>query len=297
MLYNYKQDYDISFDGLSYKQNITTSTSYGKIGIPARAIPVTRSNITKVIKSGTGTLEYNDVKAGETDDTSKQIIVKPAEGQDVNTVYRYDPETGIYTQLSPGMIFEWYKSSPLRFNMPHANYYPGPFLRSFDEVETYSYWHYSGMFRLSYNSLMHFVPAVYAEGHNIEVGTNNMPQAEKDKLNVGSTYYLRLYDTEDWKSTPNAHHIAYSDNMQIRIKIVEPDYTKFELNMDYDWENTVDGNGKNTMLLTPTGDGTKSKLDALVRSGRITSYNSYFIYYDQDGKESLSIGATTISTA
>ena len=254
------------------------STSYGCIGIPARAT-ANNGKHTQVYVSGSGFWTPEQLLSAEPLlETSRAVSISPVEEQTGLGVTWGDNDSwqGIYQPLK----LNWDKVTPLRIGMQHDYYYPWVNLRSFDAVERYDYDELSACFCNSEGGSN--VAVMDAGDGSFWVDLNEMSKAEKDKLGVGNTYHLCLIDTEYWKNSNSSYLVRYRNNMTIEVTITEPDMTAPELNVGFTWENIPGGDG-NTIDLTPTGDGTEKALGALLRSGRISAYDAWFNYYKTNG--------------
>lgn len=278
----HKQDYKIAM-GTYYDMGITAddpvSTSYGNIGIPGRALSLAvAQSKTEVYKKGTGKLTYEQVLANETLETSKYINVKPEKKQSFRAVNQFLPNENRYGELPIGTVYEWDKSSPLRFVVYNSLYYPSQ--RDYDQVNQHEHGVKAGL-RLSYDG-ENYVHSV-AVNENGEIDLNDMPQVNKDKLQVGQTFYLRFYDMEVWSNGTGEHVVNHEDGKLTKVKIVEPDMTAPDLDIAFDWSNPLDNSLLSMGMLSPAGDCTAKELNALLRAGRINSYVATFSFYNNKG--------------
>ena len=279
----HRQDLNLDFedDSVDLPRGVDwyMSTSYGNIGIPGRALSLAvAQSKTEVYKKGSGKLTYEQVYANETLETSKYIAVKPEKKQSFRAVSQFLPNENRYGELPIGTVYEWDKSSPLRFVVYNSLYYPSQ--RDYDQVNQHEHGVKAGL-RLSYDG-ENYVHSV-AVNENGEIDLNDMPQVNKDKLQVGQTFYLRFYDMEVWSNGTGEHVVNHEDGMLTKVKIVEPDMTAPELDIAFDWSNPLDNSLLSMGMLSPAGDCTKANLDKLIRSGRINSYVATFSFYNNKG--------------
>ena len=266
--------------------------AYGNIGIPGRAFKNVGTR-TRVYKKDTGYLTAEQVSAEETLETSKYVNVSPVEEQ-TGSMLLYNGETNSFEDVAMGTVIEWDKVTSLRFQFAHLPYYPHD-LRSYDVLEKYVCKKTCAAIRTSPDAL-NCVPALFAPDGREWVDLNDLPQSSKDKLAVGGTYYVRMVDTEEWKSTPTARTVFFEDLKLIKIKIVEPDLTMPDLDVGLTWSHTLDASSQKPVTrLAPTGDGTADRLNALIALGKISSYTATFTYVDGSGKQAKISTTDTVS--
>ena len=254
-------------------------SNYGLTGIDSRILKDV-GKYTRVYKSGVGYLTADQVGYGDGNlNTHKNVTITPMElvpGE----LYQYDPASDTYQSIEAGATVSWDKNSSLRFMLSHNYYFPRN-LRSFDVVDTFDYGNTYAVLRTSPGGEDYSYPLNATPG--IEwVDLNLLQPFQKSLLKVGQTYYLRMFDSEEWKTTDTTHDITYYDAKYIKIKIVEEESVP-SLNLSMSFENSLTDSGKNQITLIPGGDGTSNNLDVLVRAGKITGYTATFTYYDQSG--------------
>ena len=274
----HKQDYEIvlklySSGGVEQAMQ----PEYGKIGIPARAIDTTR---TQVHVTGQPNLSKEQIAAGVMTDTHNKTIVEPIP-QQYGVVQKYNAQTNTYGKQTYGEVYEWDKETALRFQFQHSLYYPRYELHSYDDVDYTMTNHTTAHLRLSPEGEDEVT--LNETGGASRVDLNNLTAYQKSLLEVGKTYYLRLTDYERWNSGHGEHRIDYADASGVKIKIVEPQYAMPQLNIGFDWVNVINSVNRNLLHITPSGDGSVKALTSLINGGKITNYKAEFKYADSSG--------------
>ena len=257
---------------------ISTSPSYGYIGIPGRAFKNIGTK-TQVYKKDDGFLTAEQLAADATLKTVKYVVVQPIE-QQTGDMLKYDGAS--FRPIGQNVTVEWDKVSSLRFRLVHDPYYPT--LRSYDTVEEHDVGNTYAAICTSPNS-DNWVPALNMASGTSWVDLDDLPQSSKDKLAVGTTYYVRMGDFEVWKSTSTRHTIRYSDDRLLKIKIVEPELKMPELNLEIEYEPELDGAGDNITRVSAAGDGSTNALYKRYLAGEISKFTTKWTYYDKSGAQ------------
>ena len=260
---------------------VCASSSYGSIGLPARAFRDVGGR-TEVYKSGAGYLTPEQVGAGETEDTSKRIEVFPAEVQP-GVMYRYNGSS--YQELEAGATVEWDKVTNLRLRFTHDQYYPHD-LTGVYSVYGQDHGNTSGLISEKPFGLNRVAQVASRYDGSDEIDLNSLPQSDKDKLEVGHTYYLTMLDTEKWMTPSRTREITYradANGKVLRLTIVEPDLSAADINMGLTFENSLNSAGKPQIRLIPTGDAEWANLDTWMYNGTISKYEMFFRYMDKSG--------------
>ena len=261
---HYKNEYvslvDVDFYGDPFK--------LGYINIPTATIDPA---ISRVRVQGRADLTPEELESITLEPIQKTVTIEP-KSELTGEMKKYLPASDSYGTQNAGETYTWDKVTSLRFEFTHDFYYPKGLLRSYDDVNVYQTGFNTAVIRAT------------ADGDNIaslsfsndtgRVDLNNMSGVDKEKLEVGKTYYLRLTDYEYWDNRNGGHIVNYIDDKLVKIKIVNPDYTMPSTSVSFTWSNSVDQYNKNRITLTPD----VSNLDALVRSGKITRYSGTFYY-------------------
>ena len=241
---------------------------YGKAGIPSSAID---TSITQVHVQGQPNLTPDQILAGEMTDTHSTTIVEP-KPERTGELKKYIPSSDSYGTQTAGETYTWDKVTSLRFQLVHDHYYPFDKLHSYDQIRTAVCDYTTACIRATADG--ENLASIGAQNSNNWVDLNTMSAVDKEKLQVGSTYYLRRTGKEIWDNYYGRHEVNFTDNQLVKIKIVEPDYTMPSASVGFNWSNSVDELNKNKITLTPD----LSNLDLLVRSGTITRYSGTFYY-------------------
>jgi len=253
-----------------------SSTSYGNVGLPARAFQNVGTR-TNVYKTGTGDLTAEQVAAGETLDTWRDIEVSPVEVQS-GVMYRYNGSS--FTELADGATVEWDKVTNLKFRFTHDQYYPHTW-RDIDHIYGQDYGNTYALISEKPLGVMQVAKTSLTTSDTVDL--NDLSQSVKDTLEVGKTYYLTIRDTEKWMTPSCTREILYqADTKKIKLRIVEPDLTMPDLDFSVTWENSLDSSGKNRIRLIPTGDAFWSNIDTLMNNGKISECRLTYYYQDHN---------------
>lgn len=289
----HKQEQGIVFSMLGTADELGLTygnTSYGKIGLPARAFQNVGTR-TDVKVSGTGVLTAEQAAADATLNTSKDVEVYPVSMQS-GAISQYTGSA--YTKLAAGTTIEWDKVSNLNLLFNHDSYYPQNLTGVYavyghDSGETYAQ-----ICNLP-NGCSEIVKVGPVSSGSSIVNLLNMSDDLKSKLEVGKTYYLTMYNIEKWTTPNDTYEILYNAHKQkIKIKIVEPVLTMPDLDFGLTWENRLSSSGNNWAYVTPTGDASSAGIQRLMDAGKITRCALTYYYYNELNEwSSLSVDTDT----
>ena len=239
----HKQDYDIAINSSSTEVQSVKTASYGYTGIPAMA--TSKNLLTTTFEKDGKPMTSDERLQGAATVTTNRIEVYPVDQQ--FSPFFYGTKTELNKSNRQHVTIEWDKKSRLVVGINQDLYFPAH--RSFDEIWQHYYYNGVTISKSPWGSAVssklkdftgaaNYTPST-AFSSNYCVDLNDLSDSAKDELKVGNTYYIQLKGYEIY----NQRTLKYNPEVHINLKIVEPDESipdfDMDLNIKQDWNTST----------------------------------------------------------